>query len=193
MKNDALKKYIPFIFLVLILLFLIHYTPHPQISDPSSKITKPGDFVIHAEEQIPPYEEISSMIVEDGSVFLFYDPYGIVNVYSTEGDFQYGIQVYTIANSYGDFAYKDSNLYILSRGNQIYKFAETELLTVIDSALEPERFRRYEALYLSAEKNTVYHGEQYYLLKDVNKVTKESATGEFITVIDLEPTFRIGW
>jgi len=192
MKPNLFKNGMRFLILILITVVVIYYKPLPSEEFRFDNRLEPGEYIVYQEEHIPS-GEITSMIVDDGFIFLFYDPYGVVNVYSTDGIFQYGIQVYTIADGYGDFAYIDSNLYIFARGNQVYKFEKTEFLTVVDAAQELERFRRYERLYLSVEKSTMYNGEQYYLLKDVNKVTKKSIAGEFITVIDLEQPFQIGW
>lgn len=149
-------------------------------------VEEKNHIIIH-ESPLIPYDEISSMVVADGMIFLHYDAKGLVNVYNTDGEFQYGLQVKTIPNGAGDIVYIDGKLYVYARGNIIYVFEKTELINIIEfRAGSPENiiFEQYADLF-SAEKQNEYLGKTYYLLKSENQVTRVDGKNQFETVIKL--------
>jgi len=149
-----------------------------------TKITLPGEYIIYEDHRIPP-GEITSMIVDDGKIFLYYDNYAIVNVYTTEGDFQYGIQVYTLKNGRGDFSYIDQKLYIFSKASIVYVIDGMDVVKIVDFASERVRYKNYEEKYRTGEKNTVYEGVTYRLLKEQDQVAKQDSNGNTHIVLDL--------
>lgn len=149
-------------------------------------IHEPKHYTIHTQALIP-YEEITSMIVEEGYIFLHYEASGLVNVYNIDGEFQYGIQVYTIPNGDGDIAYLDGRLYIYARGNIIYVFEKSNIIDVIVfSAGNAENivFDQYTALF-EQENNTEYGSCTYYLLQRQNIITKVDSQNNVKTIIKL--------
>jgi hypothetical protein len=166
-------------------LFLLHNEEAVNLSN-IVKLETPGDFIVHSSERIPK-ENVTSMIVADGMIFLHYDATGLVNVYDTSGAFQYGIQICTLPNGSGDIAYDAGMLYCYARGNVIYKFDGTSLVDAVQfHAGNPDniRFEQYEVLF-NQQKNHEYNGEQFYLLKEQNIVTKKDAQNQFETIIIL--------
>ena len=144
-----------------------------------------GKYVIHKTPQIPPHQEITTMLVEDGKIFLYFDLDGVVNVYSVDGVFLYGIQVKSSTSGRGDIAYADQKLYIFSRENHIYVFEDQKLIEHVEFAQEKEKYRHFEKLLLTKDDSYIYGGETYYLLKTVSMVTKV-VDGKRVVVIDLQ-------
>ena len=151
-----------------------------------SKTVEVGEYVIHKTQQIPPGQKVTSMLIEDGEIFLFFDADGLVNVYSVDGIFQYGLQVNSSTSGRGDIAYDDGKLYVFTRENQLYIFEEQKLIQHIDVVSEKQKYLSYEEQLLSKEKNHVYRGETYYLLKSVSMVTKVTADDKSVVLINLQ-------
>lgn len=176
-----------FLCIVLIGVFLITISqPYLRTRINASNSEATSEYIIHKTPQIPPYQEITSMVIEDGKIFLFFDAEGLVNVYSIDGVFQYALQVNSSTSGRGDIAYDDKKLYVFSRENHMYVFEDQKLVQHVDVAKEKEKYLRYEDRLLSKEKNHVYEGEKYYLLKTVSMVTKVTADGESVVVINLQ-------
>lgn len=100
-----------------------------------SRITEVGEFCISEEERIP-RESVCNFLVMEDSIALQYDQTGLVNFYSLEGKFQFGIQYGNQQNGYGDIAYQGGFFFIRSRGEMVYRFRETELVDVVPYSQE---------------------------------------------------------
>lgn len=85
-----------------------------------------GWWQIFEEERVP-REVASAMIVADGQIFLFYENVGLVNAYSTGGEFLRGYQIETISNGRGGIGYRDGVLYIDGKSG-FYGFRGEELV-----------------------------------------------------------------
>ena len=176
-----------FLCIVLIGVFLITISqPYLRARINASNAEATSEYIIHKTPQIPPYQEITSMVIEDGKIFLFFDAEGLVNVYSIDGVFQYALQVNSSTSGRGDIAYNDEKLYIFTRENHIYVFEDQKLIQHIEFAQEKEKYRRYEKSLLSENNSNIYEGETYYLLRTVSMVTKVTADGESVVVINLQ-------
>lgn len=180
-----MKKQFLSIILIGVLLIAINQIQF-QTSKDIRRTEVVGEYVIHKTPQIPPHQEITSMLLEDGRIFLFFDSCGLVSVYSVDGEFLYGIQVNSSASGRGDIAYNDEKLYIFTRENHIYVFEDQKLIQHIEFAQEKEKYRRYEKSLLSENNSNIYEGETYYLLRTVSMVTKVTADGESVVVINLQ-------
>ncbi len=126
-----------------------------------------GKVVVHQEEAVP-RAKIAEVIVKDDRIYLFYDSCGLVNVYTTDGIFQYGLQVGTLANGRGDIAFAGEKLLIKARGNVIYVFDSEKLETFVEfqyteSKKGTEQAHLYDELesYFSAPKPCSYQGKFY--------------------------------
>lgn len=145
--------------------------------------------VVHDTLKVP-REEVTAMLVADDKVFLFYDATGLINVYTTEGAFCYGLQVKSSNNGKGDIAYRDGKLYINSRENVIYAFSEQELIDMIAFVDDNKAYKMMEPVF-DAEKSVTDEEYTYYLLRSVDKVARGKAGESMETIIEL-PRFEYG-
>lgn len=180
-----MKKQFVCVVLIGLLLISINQIQYKK-NEGRSRLEAAGEYVIHKTPQIPQHQEITTMLVEDGKIFLYWDLHGIVNVYSVDGMFLYGIQVNSSTSGRGDIAYTDQKLYIFSRENHIYVFEDQKLIEHIEFAQEKKKYRRLEELLLTKHDSYIYEDETYYLLKTVSMVTKVAADGKHVVVIDLK-------
>lgn len=136
------------------------------------------------EEENVPRAELSSFQATDTMLALYYDSEGLVNVYSLEGTFLYGVQIPTIRNGYGDFVYSDNILYIISRENRIYAFKNLELERSFVCEDSPDEFVFLEKL-AAEDKNHSVDSDTFYYLAASNQIKKSNALGVTETVISL--------
>lgn len=97
--------------------------------DGFSAVAKPGKglvYQIFAEERIP-RENADELLAADGLLYLYYEDFGLVNVYSTEGDYQWSYQVAPVRNGVGGIGYADGVFYLRSRSNGVFGFKGTGL------------------------------------------------------------------
>lgn len=74
-----------------------------------------------------------SQIVSDGNqLYVLFGTYGVVQVYSAEGAYQYSISVYRHMNGMIEIAEKDGCLYIRDKLDNIYVFSNGEFLEYIE-------------------------------------------------------------
>lgn len=128
-------------------------------------------YIIHDHELIPD-ERISSFIVEDNCIYVFYDRNALVNVYLLDGSFNYGIQVSTIRSGQGDIAFQNGCLYIKSRKGVIFVFRNTELVTYYEASNDLGKFHSTRSLF-AQEKSHVSGGEHYILLEESNDIVTQ--------------------
>ena len=128
------------------------------------------------DKEIVPREIISSFIVDNGLIYVFYESTALVNVYSTEGAFMYGIRVSSIQNGRGDIAVKDGILHIASRTKYHYEFDKTDLirLTNVDASSEHSISNASKETF-STEKNHAENGANYILEAKENRIIIEES------------------
>lgn len=136
-----------------------------------------------AEENVP-RSDLTSFQVTESTLILYYDAAGLVNVYTLEGEFLYGIQIQTIRNGSGNFVFQDHTLYILSRGNRMYAFREHNLIDSYLYTEAPEEFRQIES-WMMQNKCHSMEDTTYYYLSESNQIAKTVPFGIMETVISL--------
>lgn len=103
-------------------------------------------YEIHSREYIP-RENICHFVVDSGKIYVFYENSALVNVYKTDGSFEYGIQISTIPNGKGGIAIDGGKLYFCSRRSIIFVFEDGRLIETVelwsgDESLERDRMIR---------------------------------------------------
>ena len=83
------------------------------------RLESKGSFASFDQERVP-RSRICSMIAEDGKLYLYYDLDGIINVYTSGGQFLYELQVCTLRNGRGRMALQGETLYVETPGHVIY-------------------------------------------------------------------------
>lgn len=136
---------------------------------------------IHTEEQVP-REELSLFLATTDNLYLYYDYAGLVNVYSEEGIFLYGLQVKSLKHGYGDIAFDEGLLYIKARGNAMYVFDKMKLTSHFESTNNPEAYKAAELL-MSGTPCREVDGVKYYAAG--NEIVKSENDGPLQTVIRL--------
>ena len=136
-----------------------------------SKITvidEKGEYLIHQEELVP-REDITSFIVDEGRIYVFYDEAALVNVYLLDGSFVYGLQICTFENGHGDIAMQAGKLYIKSRKSIIYVFQDSKLIEKIQPSDNYQQYISTREMF-STEKNYMYEGKTYTLSAASNEI-----------------------
>lgn len=139
-----------------------------------------SEYILHRTEHIP-REDVTSFIVDNGKIYIFYDEAALINVYDTAGSFEYGIQLSTIQNGHGDIATLDRKLFAKSRRGIILIFQDGQMVESIDPYSSYEKYISTREIF-SGEKNTVDGGCNYQLSESNNDIIRQD-TQE--TVIDL--------
>lgn len=152
-----------------------------------------GKVVVHQEEAVP-RAKIAEVIVKDGKIYIFYDTCGLVNVYTTDGMFQYGLQVGTLANGRGDIAFVGEKLLIKARGNVIYVFDGRNLETFVEflhteSKNGTEQARLYDELEscFSAQKPRSYQGKFYTISESGTELLVRNTESSASKPVDFLP------
>ena len=135
------------------------------------------------DEEYVPRDVVSSFQATDDGVYVFYDLRGLLNIYSPDGEFLYGIQFPTIKNGHGDFMVDDHVLYIKTRSNGIYVFDGKILQNLFTLDEAPEEYRRLTAQMEQPKNCTTIHG-RYAYYPSVNKIVLSDDLGTR-TVIEL--------
>lgn len=166
-KGNCMKKKIVKIiywFVFALLIFAAVYLRMHDEFDTIPAIKEENGYLIH-HEPLCPYERVTSYIAEDGKLFIHYADTELVTVYSTVGEFLYGVQIEDGQNGSTDIAYAGGCLYIVGRGSGIYVFRDTELV-------------RYE------EQN--FDNPEYDLLEPVFTGEHDHTEGDVLFVYDAE-------
>ena len=139
-----------------------------------------SEYILHR-TQLLPREDITSFIVDDGKIYIYYDKAALINVYGTDGSFRYGIQISTIPNGRGDIAALDGKLYIESRRSIIFIFQDEQLVDSIEPDNSYEKYISARAIF-SSEKKTADDIYNYQLSVSNNDIIRQDTLE---TVIDL--------
>lgn len=149
-------------------------------SIPTIECEDKSKYILHRTELVP-REEITSFIVDNGKIYIFYDETALVNVYRIDGSFEYGVQISTIQNGHGDIATLDGKLYIDSRQPIIFVFQDDQMIESIDPYSSYEKYISIREIF-SGEKNTEDGKYNYQLFESSNDIIRQE-TQE--TIIDL--------
>ena len=122
--------------------------------DSFHKIQTEDPFWIVLEKARIPREDADELLAADGMLFLFYEDHGVVNVYSTEGEFLRCYQVGMSQKGVGEIAYANGNLYVRSVGNDIYQFRGTELVHLDEPGKENPDWSTANRIVLKAKPKT---------------------------------------
>ncbi len=169
--------------LVFINAFLLVISIGEESFDPVPPLEKDEYYRILNTELIP-REKVTTFCVTDSVIVLFYDAQGLVNVYSLDGSFLYGLQVLTLRNGIGDIAVAGDYLYIKPRGNRMYVFEEKELIRNFRYSEDPTEYRRIEEI-LAGNENHSINEESYHYLPDTNQIVKRAPEGAMISVVTM--------
>lgn len=150
----------------------------------SLKPLERGEYYRLLEEEKNPRDELTSFQATEAYLILYYDSAGLVNVYTLNGDFLYGIQIQTIKNGHGDFVFQDDMLYIMSRGNRMYLFREKNLTESFLYKESPEKFRQIEVL-MENRSHDLPEGTTYYYLSNQNQIAKTTPMSTMTPVLSM--------
>lgn len=180
-----MRRVVTIISLVLILtnIFLLAKLTGEECFDTVPPLEEDAYYRILTTELIP-RDNITTFCVTDSAIVLFYDVQGLVNVYSLEGSFLYGLQVTTLQNGIGDLAVEDECLYIKARGNRMFVFKEQELVRSFLYHEDPTEFRRMEQV-MEGKQNHSVNEESYHYLSEANQIVKHTPNGAMISVVTM--------
>lgn len=104
-----------------------------------------GDYRILTDEKIPK-KDVTSFVISDKRIILYYDSIGLANIYDANASFLYGIQVGILKNGSGGIFLNQDNghLYINGKGNTIYVFHEKEFVAYYEYTQNEELFTQLE-------------------------------------------------
>lgn len=140
-------------------------------------------FCILETEKVP-RDELTSFLVTSDAVILFYDAAGLVNVYSLNGEFQYGIQIVRIDNGSGRIGFSNDLLYVEARGGRVYVFSKSELIDTFIRKYDDERYLSVEPI---LNQNSCHRNgdNTYQYLEEANQIQRIDKDGELTTVISM--------
>ena len=124
------------------------------------------EYILHRKELVP-REEIESIVVAGGRIYILYDRTALINVYRTDGTFEYGIQLPTFQKGRGDIAVMRGDLYVRSRRGDIYVFRDDKLLECIDSSRSYDRYIVARSVFDG--ENIPFDGMHYYQISEESK------------------------
>lgn len=140
-----------------------------------------GWWLVYEEERVP-RDEADAMIAADGQLFLYYEDYALVNVYSTEGAFLRGYQIETISNGVGGIGYKDGILYIDGKSG-FYGFRSDELV-VAEVRYRDDAFQEIDNIVEKPDPVTD-RGYTYYYNAEAGQITRAKPGEALETVVQL--------
>ena len=136
----------------LLVLAAVYLREHDEF-DTVPPIKEENGYLIHY-EPLCPYESVTSYIAEDGKLFIHYVDTELVTVYSTAGEFLYGIQIEDGQNGSADIAFADDCLYIMGRVSGIYVFRDTELVRYEEQSIDNPKYDLLEPLFVGEHDHT---------------------------------------
>ncbi|MDD6883630.1 MAG: hypothetical protein PUD50_07980 [Eubacteriales bacterium] len=144
-----------------------------------------GAFLI-LDEEVVPREDVETFLVSDGFLFLFYDDVGIVNVYTVDGAFQYGIQIFTSTSGCGAMNYSDGLLYIESRLNVRYVFEKKicKQCIICEYRVNEEEYKRLDPFFEDVPDRE-WDGASYSLSSDQSEILRIRQDGTETVVLAL--------
>lgn len=173
MQSKAIKIIYIIVFLILVITGICLYESEEFDRIPS--LEGDGNYLLHTDPLVP-RESPDLLIAADGQLFLFYIDTELVNVYTTSGDYLYGIQFPDGQNGKSDMFYKDGSLYVNARGSGIYVFQGTQLLRFEEQHYQNKGHDELEEIFTGAEDHQ--DGEYtYFHEENTNKIMRRNAVG----------------
>ena len=140
-------------------------------------------WIIYHRERVPRMEA-DQLIAADGMLFLYYEEYGYVNAYSTDGSFLRGYQVACGSKGVGGIGYADGILYIDGQCSGIYLFRGEELVRFEEQSTQNPNYRQTEIL-MDASQPRSYDGYDYYYNSVSGQITRARPGQALETVVQL--------
>lgn len=188
-KQITIRRCIIALLLIYLLIATLFFHDEMELRERGIEVfEQPGMYRI-LDEEICPNLEITDLFAGNGSIFVFYEKAGLVNVYSDDGVFQYGIQIEIGQNSYIKIAYQDGLLYLDSQLNTLYAFDRDQVVEQIYHTTKmpddiKKRYRELEENFSHGTSNT-YDGKTYVLSKSETGIDVIEENGQSKTVITL--------
>ena len=135
-------------------------------------ITNLGDYYILTDEKIPK-KNVTSFVISDNRIILYYDSIGLANIYDANASFLYGIQVGILENGRGGIFLNQDNgqLYINGKGNTIYVFQEKEFVAYYEYTQNKELFTQLEdKMKFGWNSSYIYADQNYTFCNKTNKL-----------------------
>lgn len=151
--------------------------------DPIRAMDQDYGWLIFHRERVPRMEA-DQLIAADGMLFLHYEKYGYVNVYSADGTFLRGYQVACGGNGRGGIGYADGILYINGQCSGIYLFRGEELVGFEEQNRNNPAHRQTEILMASACP-TSDGGYDYYYNSVSGQISRAKPGQALETVVQL--------
>ena len=140
-------------------------------------------WLIYEEERVP-RDEADQLIAADGVLYLYYEQYGYVNAYRTDGTFLRGYQVASKDNDRGGIGYADGVLYINGRVSGIYQFRDGELVGFEEQSIHnPDYFACNDIVQTC--KPVTDGGYTYYYNAKAGQITRAKPGQALETVVQL--------
>lgn len=130
------------------------------------------NFAIHKQEMIP-REEITSFLVTDDRIYVYYDRSGLVNAYHLDGTYDFGIQVPTIKSGKGDIAYEDGYLFVALRRSVIYVFSKDLLVHQVAITSKRDEYMELKEIF-TKEKDHATKTAMYSLADNKKEIILQS-------------------
>lgn len=135
------------------------------------------NYSIHGHEMIP-REEITTFLVADDRIYVYYDRSGLINVYHLDGTYDFGIQVPTIKSGKGNIAYEGGYLFVELRRSVIYMFAKDLLVHQVAIKTKRDEYLELREIF-SKEKNHTSKTNLYSLADNKKEIVLQE-TGEIV-------------
>lgn len=143
-------------------------------------------------EELISRRDISEILVHGDDLYIFYDDSGLVNVYSVDGIFQYGLQMCTSSNGRGDMTFSNGKLLVQTKCCAIYVFEGSELkeyayINYTEYKQGTVNAKRYEELetYFSKPEDAEQRsesGKSFRVSEDRNTLLEKSSSGRYLPV-----------
>ena len=140
-------------------------------------------WLIYEEERVP-RDEADQLIAADGVLYLYYEQYGYVNAYSTDGTFLRGYQVADRDNGRGGIGYADGVLYIAGRVSGIYQFRGGEMVGFEEQNIHNPEYFAFDDI-VSTSCPTTDGGYTYYYNAASGQITRAMPGQALETVVQL--------
>lgn len=151
-----------------------------------------GAWQIH-ETQLVPREKVYQMAAEAGKLYVFFNASELLNVYTTQGEFLYGIQFPNGQNGVSALECRENLAYIHARGSGIYIFEGTKLLRFELQSIYNPGHDELETVF-TGEANHEDGGFLYQYDESANRITRTGDAGvETVVQFPKEKLDKVKW
>lgn len=144
-----------------------------------SPIEEKNRYIVHR-EMLSPRENVAVFIVSEENIFVYYDKSALVNVYSRNGNYCYGIQISTMKSGHGDIAFQNDLLYIKSHGAAIALFYQDQFIEWVDPAYNREKYFSVQKIF-NMEKSHSQNGLNYIFDQNANAILLKESQKAIVT------------